>query len=132
MAEIDVPDPNFLPLPLPSGLLLQIYGCPLLWKLNSTLFRTTVLRHSPLPPFIALPGMTFPSITFEWLIISVWIFVSFWISYFEYSELFSNLSTCVLVGCGYKIGFEPRLDKICIVRVWLKSNNVFIQHLMVF
>ena len=114
LAEIDVYNINFLPLPLASGLSLHTYEWPLLYKLNSTLFKMSVLRHSI---------MTFPSITFKWLVIA---------SYFKYYEFFSNLSTCVLVGFGCTTGFEPRFDKIYKVRVWLKSNNVFIQHLMVF
>ena len=33
---------------------------------------------------------------------------------------------------SYKTGFEPWLDKVYTVKVRFKSNNVFIQHLMLF
>ena len=125
--RIHVPDFNFLPLHLASGLLLHII---------SVLYYTNLIQTYSergfwdTTPFTALPIMTCPSITFEWLIISQFLYLSEF-RILNISEFFSNLSTCVLVGFRYKTGSEPRFDKIYAVKVQLKST-VFIQHLMVF
>ena len=120
MTEIDVSNLNFLPLPLASGILLHI--CTnLIEPYSERGFLDTL-------PNTVSAIMTFLSITCEWLIISVWIFVSFWISYFEYFwivlKFLKFFSTCFLVGFGRKTVFEPLFDKMYIVRVQLKSNNV--------
>ena len=81
--RIHVSDFNFLPLHLLS-FFITYYKCPLLYKLNSNLFRTRVLRHYPLHR----PAYHDLSIYHFWMAYNFSIFVSFWILYFEYFWIF--------------------------------------------